>query len=146
MRQHRLIAVHEFLNQDESIRLDTAVLQFEQTVQERIIRVEQKGIDEVGIRMRQWDRSVATLLDKPIESIPYYATIAENRVMLAELFKYLQQAPYQLDEKWVQETAVIDQALKAHWQAGAFIWPNVWQPAYPQDNYWWLYGQPVTSK
>jgi hypothetical protein len=25
---------------------------------------------------------------------------------------------------------------------GPFVWPEAWQPAYPEPEFWWLYGRP----
>jgi len=35
-----------------------------------------------------------------------------------------------------------DAVLKAHVQPANFIWDELLQPAYPEDDYWWLYAQP----
>jgi hypothetical protein len=36
----------------------------------------------------------------------------------------------------------IDAYLRVRWEPGAFVWDEAWQPAYPPEPYWWLYGRP----
>ncbi|MBP8947584.1 MAG: hypothetical protein KBG73_02005, partial [Candidatus Promineofilum sp.] len=55
----------------------------------------------------------------------------------------LGQPPYQRPEHVVTDVAALDRRLQARWQAGEFIWAVVWQPAYPAEGYWWLYGHPA---
>lgn len=143
MRQQRLVALSAELSKVNKGWLDTAVFQFQQAINSRITKVEQKGEEEAGIRLRQWQQAVSELWDAPEEAIPYYTTAVENRVMLAALLHHLQQEPYRFNENLAEETAVVDQKLRARWQSGEFIWPQVWQSAYPQDAYWWLYGRPL---
>jgi len=142
MRQQRLTALQNDLSEIDKGRLEMVALQFEQAVSRRIARVEQKGDEEAGIRLRQWDQAVKALTESPESEIPYYATTVENRVMLAALITYLQQEPYQFDENILADTAVVDQKLNVIWQSGEFVLSDVWQPAYPREKYWWLYGRP----
>lgn len=143
MRQHRLLAVKEQLSVADKDHLEKMIFEFQQTINSRVVRVEQKGQEEARIRVRQWEQAITELQETPESDIAYYPTTVENRVMLAALLSHLQQKPYQFDNDLVTDTAVVDQKLQTIWQAGEFIWPQVWQSAYPQNNYWWLYGQPV---
>jgi hypothetical protein len=143
MRQSRLLAVQDDLDDIKKGKLETAVFKFKQASSSRSGRVGQKGHEEAGIRLRQWQRAVQELLERPEVAIPYYATAVENRLMLAELITYLQQEPFQIDEQLLLDTAVIDQKLNLIWQTGGFVLPEVWQAAYPPTTHWWLYGQPT---
>lgn len=145
MRFNRLQAIQDKLSEFDKEQLEQIIFKFEQTINGRLVRVEQKGHAEAEIRLRQWQRQIEELKETPESDIPYYATTVENRVMLAQLLAFLQQAPYRLDNPLLTETAVADQELSNIWKNGEFIWPPVWQPAYPQDTYWWLYGTPTTS-
>ena len=145
MRFNRLQAIQENLPELDQNLLEQVTFEFEQTINSRLARVEQKGHKEAEIRLRQWQRQIEDLKETPESDIPYYATTVENRVMLAELLAFLQQAPYRLDNTLLAKTAVADQALNPIWNNGEFVWPQVWQPAYPQDTYWWLYGTPTGS-
>ena len=145
MRFNRLQAIQDKLSAQDKERLAQVAFTFEQAINGRLARVEQKGHEEAEIRLRQWQRQIEELKETPESDIPYYATTIENRVMLAELLAFLQETPYHLDSTLQAETAVADQALNLMWRNGEFVWPQVWQPAYPQSTYWWLYGQPTAS-
>jgi len=73
----------------------------------------------------------------------YYAYKADIRVVLAEVLDLLAQPPYQLPDHVVTDVAALDHRLQARRQPGAFIWDAVWEPAYPAEKYWWLYGHPT---
>ncbi len=143
MRYNRLHAVQDELTDIDKERLGQVDFEFEQTINWRVTRVEQKGNKEAGTRLRQWQRQIEELKETPESCIPYYSTVVENRVMLAEILTFLQQEPYRLEENLLTETAVTDQQLRLIWRDGAFVWASIWQPAYPQDTHWWLYGQPM---
>lgn len=146
MQQERLLALREVLSATDQDRLDTAVSQFQEAVSEHVVRVEQKGNDETGIRLRQWDTAVTELQEKPEESVPYYATVVENRVMLAALIAYLQREPYRFDDQLLADTLAVDEKLATIWNGGEFILPEVWQGVYPINTHWWLYGKPTANK
>jgi hypothetical protein len=61
---------------------------------------------------------------------------------MAALVSQLPPPPYKLDESLVKTILRQDKALRARWQSGPFVWPEPWQPAYPEPEYWWLYGRP----
>lgn len=143
MRQQRLLALSKQLDEIVKGRLEAAVFKFNQAVNNRVVRVEQKGAEEAGIRLRQWRQAVSELKETPASVLTYYSTTVTNRVMLTALHKHLQQEPYQFEETIVAEITAVDQQLREIWEPGAFIWPEIWQEAYPQNSYWWLYGRPV---
>lgn len=145
MRQHRLLAVRDELSTTEDGKLETAVSKAEQAIGERVVRVEQKGEEEVRIRLRQWKQTVKELRERTEQEAPYYATTVENRVILAALLHYLQHKTYRFDVSLQGDTGAVDQKLHAIWQSGPFVWPDVWEPAYDEDVYWWLYGRPLST-
>jgi hypothetical protein len=71
-----------------------------------------------------------------------YASEVDTRVVITALIDKLEGRPYQLDQRIQEELATLDRSLHRRWQIGEFVWSHVWQPAYPQDRYWWLYGEP----
>ncbi|MFN2103477.1 MAG: hypothetical protein ACK2UJ_01295, partial [Candidatus Promineifilaceae bacterium] len=58
------------------------------------------------------------------------------------LIDFLQLAPYQLDDRILKTTALLDGRLRLYWDSGEFVWPDGLQKAYPRSEYWWLYGTP----
>ena len=139
MRQHRLQALADLLDEEEKARLDTAVLTFNTSTQEKIVRLEEKAHTDLEARIRQWGESLRELKNMPVA---YYRTAVESRAMIAALINKLQTKPYELQSRFVSQVNLLDGNLRNNWQSGDFIWPSEWQPAYPKLIYWWLYGKP----
>ena len=143
MRQRRLLALRdELLDTAEQARLDAAVAQFNQALVEKIVRFEQKANEELGVRLRQWSEYLKDLNWESKASAATYGSAVETRAMIAALIDKLQTAPYRLEPHYAQQLNVLDMNLRNHWKWGEFVWPDEWQPAYPRDRYWWLYGKP----
>jgi hypothetical protein len=142
MREHRLLSLPDLLSSAEQAQLETAVWQFNQALIEKIIRLETKGRKELDARLRQMEEYLRDLQNKKGAGMNY-ETAVEPRVMIAALIHKLEMAPYQLDERVLQQVDLLDRQLRHRWSPGDFIWPEEWQPAYPQIDYWWLYGRPT---
>ncbi len=141
MRQYRLLALADLLDEGERTRLETAVAQFEEAIDEHVVRVEQKAHQELHTRLRQWGEHLKDFQNSKSISAANYSADVEVRAIIAALVNWLQTAPYQLDPKISPQIRRLDTNLRRHWRSGAFVWPDEWMPAYPQDGYWWLYGQ-----
>ena len=139
MRQHRLLALAgELLNEVERGRLDEAVAQFKQALMGKQARLEEKGQREIQSRLRQWDDFLRQVEGDPAEAAAFYHTRVEVRAMLASLVEALP-APEDASLKALDQ---LDEKLRQSWQPGQFVWPADWQPAYPINTFWWLYGKP----
>ncbi len=142
MRQHRLLALANLLTEAEWGLLETAVTRFNEALTDRVVRAEQRANEELGVRARQWGTYLNDVQREAALAAVNYETAVENRAMLAALIHFLQGEPYRLEAKATNHIYMLDQGLRNHWQVGEFIWPPAWQPAYPQADYWWLYGRP----
>ncbi|MCA9920251.1 MAG: hypothetical protein KC445_19985 [Anaerolineales bacterium] len=142
LRQHRLTALSDLLNDAQQEQLSAAIERFETAVSPWVVRTEQRAHTELAARIRQWDEYLRDLREKRSENAGAYAAQAEVRAIIAALVENLQQAPYQLDDKLLQSILTEDKGLRARFASGDFIWPEAWQPAYPEPDYWWLYGRP----
>ncbi|MCA9872436.1 MAG: hypothetical protein KC441_02245 [Anaerolineales bacterium] len=142
MRQHRLLALIFLLSDAERQQLDETVRQFNQALVEKVVRFETKAQHELEARLRQMEEYLRDLRNKKSGSLNY-DTAVEPRVMISALLHKLQMAPYKFDEHTVERVALLDKNLRQRWTPGDFIWPEAWQPAYPPDEYWWLYGRPT---
>jgi hypothetical protein len=140
LRQHRLLALVDLLAEAERERLDTAVLTFNITTNEKVVRVEERAHTELEARIRQWGESLYEF--KGEASLSYYRTAVEARLMIAVLVNKLQTAPFQLNSRIMPQVKLLDVNLSGKWQSGDFIWPTEWQAAYPKAEFWWLYGRP----
>ena len=146
MRQHRLLSLQELLDHDEQERLRNAVEQFERALVEKVVSFESRAHDELHARLRQWGEYLKELHDKSLGMGDYYPSHVQTRVMIAGLVEKLQERPYELDRRILEQLAVYDNVLRNYWQPGAFTWPEEWIPAYPESEYWWLYGRPRNGR
>jgi hypothetical protein len=62
--------------------------------------------------------------------------------MITALVNKLKLPPYQLESRIPQQINMYDSNLRRRWHSGGFVWPEEWQPAYPEAVYWYLYGKP----
>ena len=145
MRQHRLSALRQLLDENEQEGLDRAIATFNEALVEKVVRFEQHAHDELHARLRQWSEYLRELNQEPAAAGDYYASAVETRAMIAALLDKLEMPPYELDKRIFNELGVYDRALSNHWLADGFVWPSEWQPAYPRSAYWWLYGRPRSS-
>ena len=141
MRQYRLLALSDLLSEAQQGELETAVIQFNAALAEKIVRLEVKANSELEARIRQFEAFLRDLR-KGQETGMNYRTAVEPRAMIAALVDKLRMAPYQLDRQIPGRVETLDRSLRQRWVPGEFIWPQDWQPAYPQDEFWWLYGKP----
>jgi hypothetical protein len=140
MRQRRLLLLRRLLDEAEQERLDRAVFQYRQATADRLVRWEEKAHQELQARLRQWQEHLRDIRHK--QTHVNYATAAEVRTMIADFLDEMSEPPYQLDADIPRRLNALDQELKNHLRPGDFVWPEEWQPAYPREEYWWLYGQP----
>lgn len=142
MRQHRLVALRQQLDQADQERLDAAERQFAEALVEKVVAFETKAHEEIRARLRQWHEYLKELRDPSMAAGDYYASAVDTRAMLAALLNQLEAPPYKLDRRVLNELASFDRVLANYWEAGEFVWPEAWSEAYPRQRYWWLYGRP----
>jgi hypothetical protein len=143
VREQRLQALKNLLDEAENKQLAQTVKQFANIAAEKGFQLKEKAQRELEARVRQWQEYLRDLEEEDRPSLSYYQTSAETRAMITALREKLQSLGVSLPADLVQQVEASDNTLRHRWQAGSFVWPNEWQPAYPQDAYWWLYGQPV---
>ncbi|MDX1412782.1 MAG: hypothetical protein R3293_01245 [Candidatus Promineifilaceae bacterium] len=142
MRQYRLLRLQKLLHDSKKKELDAAVQQYNDALVEKIIRFEQKAHRELDARLRQWGEYLKDVDRGTAASTSNYRNAVETRAMIAALTEQLQLAPYEIEPRVLSETSLLDRQLKRVWKPGEFIWFEEWQPAYPLEYYWWLYGNP----
>jgi hypothetical protein len=133
IREHRLLELRDLLDLEEQERLHEAVTVYH-------VALESKAHEELEARQRQWQEYLREV--KRGQSIDYYESAVETRAMIEALTAQLKVDPYKLQARVAQKTAMLDRELRRYWESGAFIWPQEWEPAYPEARYWWLYGTP----
>ena len=140
MRQHRLLGLRDLLSMQEQDRLHRAINSYYKALEEKVVRFENKAHEELGARLRQWQTYLGEV--KQGTGAAYYESAVEPRAMIEALTAQLRVQPYKLQPDVPQKLALLDRQLRQVWEPGDFIWPQEWQPAYPREKYWWLYGHP----
>lgn len=139
MRLHRLGVLKNKLSPEQQSRLQTAVDQYDQSLIEKVVRFETRAHQELHARLGEWSQCLRTLQCTSEQ----YANKVDTRVVIEALIDALKERPYELEAQVLTETRSLDYNLRSRWHSGSFVWDDVWQPAYPQAHYWWLYGHPV---
>jgi len=142
MRQHRLLMLCKNLQNEEQLRLKQAIEKFHQTLEDKVVRFEQRMNKELHARLSDWINYLRSLSAYGTTYAADYAKVVDTRVVIAASICKMKNFPYQLDPQIPKELATLDNNLQSRWQPGGFVWPTVWQPAYPHEDYWWLYGRP----
>ncbi|UCC52126.1 MAG: hypothetical protein JSV68_23985 [Anaerolineaceae bacterium] len=142
MRQHRLLLLQDLLSPAEQVDLSSAVSQYNNSLIEKIVRFEQKAHRELDARLRQWGEYLKDVDRGTAATTSNYSTAVEVRTMISSIINQLQLAPYSLNPHVQQQVSLLDKRLRRSWEPGDLVWPEAWQPAYPNVEYWWLYGKP----
>jgi len=140
MRQHRLLQLRDLLDMEEQSRLHDAISQYNGALEEKVVRFEAKAHTELDARLRQWQEYLREV--KRGVNVAYYESAVDTRAMIEALIAQMRIPPYELDEEIPRNLALLDRELSRVWERGDFIWPREWKPAYPREEYWWLYGHP----
>ena len=139
MRQYRLLLLRNLLSQAEQNKLDSAVAKFQMALDGNIVKFEQKALKELGARYRQWSNYLGDL-SRDKSQFSYYGTNVEARVMLDVLNEQLSMPPYRNTSDIPARLGALDKMQRARWVKSEFVWHEEWQEAYPEEDYWYLYG------
>lgn len=97
---------------------------------------EQKVARETANRLRLWTQFLSDLLSAPEQNADAYPGEVRGRVILELLLREVPTAP----EKTTLAEA--EAPLKARWLPAAFLWETTFQTAFPETEFWFLYGKP----
>jgi hypothetical protein len=144
MRLRRLSRLQNQLLGEERVALAEARDAFDEALREKVVRFEQRAYGELNARLREWTTYLRDLAhsSKIAGDRGRYAATVDTRILIDELTDKLGEHPYRLDGRVARDIAALDRRLRPMWQPGDFVLDAVWQPAYPADRYWWLYGRP----
>lgn len=145
MRLDRLQALRHRLQDSEQLALDKFRYAFDALAKENVVRFEKRAHDELHARLREWTSYLRNTSSQMARQPEYYANTVDTRMVIAALMDRLQTPPYQMNPQLAEDVVRMDNYLKGQWQVGEFVWPAVWQEAYPGPRYWWLYGHPKLS-
>lgn len=142
MRRQRLQALREKLSADDQARLDAALAQFMDVLDERVVRFEKRAHQELHTRIAEWIGILPDLNRRAKTEANYYTGVVDTRIVIKELLDILQSPPYKLEEGVNDEIRAVDRLLRSRLNEHAFVWDGIWESAYPRGEYWWLYGYP----
>ena len=142
MREERLSALSFLLDPDQLRWLQEIKDRFEGVSMSHRYQIRQKAGEELQARLRQWRGYLKGFEQDKDETRAYYANDVQVRLVLDILLGKFGGTSDELAPAVAEEVATLDARLSNIWQAGSFVWPSDWGSAYPQDDYWWLYGLP----
>jgi hypothetical protein len=98
---------------------------------------EKKAAQELRSRINLWKAYLDDYGEDP-DNAGHYADEVTQRVIAALLLRRL---PRLADSAEAQRLLPLDSFLRALLKRGPFIWPAERQPAFPEDDFWFLYGR-----
>lgn len=146
MRQERLLALEKELEAKDSERLHAAIKLFDDALVEKIVRFETRAHQELHSRIGEWVNCLRDMGRRSSTEVNYYVGIVDTRVVIACLIDRLKKKPYKLEAGIEEEVHELDFNLRQRLVDHSFIWDSVWEPAYPREKYWWLYGCPKRAE
>jgi hypothetical protein len=146
MRQHRLLVLEEKLKFTDPARLKNAIELFDQALVEKVVRFEKRAHQELHSRIGEWVNYLRDLGRRSSTEVNFYAGIVDTRVVITCLIDKLNTKPYELEAGVEKEVDHLDENLRQRLIDHEFIWDKIWQPAYPINTYWWLYGCPKRAE
>ena len=146
LREHRLHALAGLLTAEQQMEVSGALTRFNQALADRVVRFEKKAHHELEARLRQWEEYLKDMDRGTFDRSSNYATAVETRAIIQALLNRLGMPPYRAEDRPEQHLATLDTRLRGRWQPGDFVWPAAWEPAYPREAYWWLYGSPRVTE
>lgn len=146
LREHRLLALAGLLTAEQQMEVNEALTRFNQALADRVVRFEKKAHHELEARLRQWEEYLKDMDRGTFDRSSNYATAVEARAIIQALLNRLGMPPYRTEARPEQHLATLDTRLRGRWQPGDFVWPAAWEPAYPREAYWWLYGSPRVTE
>jgi len=99
---------------------------------------ERKVSREFHSRLRQWGERVEEIRRDTGENAPYYHT----EVRLRTFLELLKPDAAEVDPAYLEHLHSLDLILEALFSPGDFIWHPDLAPAFPKDEFWFLWGKP----
>ena len=96
---------------------------------------EGKALQEFGARFDLWKDYLADYRAEPARHAEYYAHEIRWRVML-----FLLQGELSSNPPETEMLIALDKMLRAKFVSNDFIWDKDLEAGFPQDDFWFLYG------
>jgi hypothetical protein len=122
--------------EDDLRRLDS-------TLQSWAVAAEAKADQELRMRLNLWQSFWADCDEEPRNCADHYPHEVSQRA-IAELL--LRELPRLRASDNARALPALDRAARARLTGDAFVWDPALQPAFPHDDFWFLYGRPRPQK
>ena len=142
MRHHRLPVVRTQLGIAAQKRLEITQQSFTQALADNVVGFEKKMHQELHARLSDWSSYLRHMVSRMVADVAYFTSVVDTRVVVEAMIDELQKPVYHFDQQILEQVTALDNNLQVRWQIDEFVWPAVWQPCYPPEKYWWLYGRP----
>ncbi len=101
-----------------------------------------KAMTELGSRINLWEAYLTDLKDNQILA-EHYPVEIRNRVICSLLADLIRNTPEHVSIQ--RKISRLDQQLNQVFQKGPFVWAQYLEDIYPEDEFWFLYGRPITE-
>ena len=104
------------------------------------VNIEKKAVKEISSRLNVWASALDECTDSPAACAENYSASITNRVYLAMLFPIVEKVPEA--ETHRSRLSTLDRRLRNIIISGEFVWDAELAPAFPREEFWFLYGRP----
>jgi hypothetical protein len=104
------------------------------------VNIEKKALKEISSRLNVWAAALDECGEHPASCAENYPSAVNHRVYLALLFPLVAKLPEA--DKGRSRLSTLDIRLRNLLVPGDFIWDAALAPAFPRENFWFLYGRP----
>ncbi len=101
--------------------------------------MQKKALLELSSRINLWSAYLTELKDNK-DLAEHYKVEIRNRVICSLLADHTRETSEYFSIH--RKITLLDQQLNQMFQKGEFIWPENLKDIYPEDEFWFLYGQP----
>ena len=140
-RLHRLHALEDHLTADQKAELSAIDAQNESARKEWTIHYNEKLTQEGISRLKMIERYFSDCDEDPRTCANNYIPEANRRTIVEVIANTLKSnnTPH---SDLTNAMHKVDTRLHRYAQPSEFFWAAELQPAYPKDEYWWLYAKP----
>ncbi len=140
LRLRRLGALRSQMNEAQAALYDKLKAQNDTVRKEWGVAYGKKMVTEAESRLRDLQTFIKECKEDPKLCANAYNPEALRRTIVAEIISAL---PADVDQSGLKNALIsVDSGLRRNIRETPFIWAQVLQPIYPQEQYWWLYGRP----
>ncbi len=132
----RLLISSFLLQNTNRFNNDSILKQFLLLKNKWLANWQKKVIEELPVRIRQWNQFIHDLRTDSEFSQPQMNNQLQIRLMIGLLIDEIDESER---EKFLQQITILDQKYKYETLEGGFIWDSESSEMFPPENYWYLY-------